>query len=144
MSDQTLITDFEIINAAGGIVFNEKNEILMIYRLDHWDFPKGKVESHEKTETAAIREVMEETGISNLKIVKKLPTTYHTYILDHSEILKETRWFEMETSSKETITPQKTEGITEVVWVKKEEVTEKLKESYTTLKELWSKYLKLK
>jgi hypothetical protein len=50
----------------------------------------------------------------------------------------------METSSKETITPQKAEGITEVIWVNKEEVSEKLKQSYTTLKELWSKYLKLK
>lgn len=142
MSDQTLVTEFEIINAAGGIVVNEKGEILLIFRNDKWDFPKGKIESHEKNETAAMREVMEETGISHLKITKKLPTTYHTYTIDHSEILKETRWFEMSASSTESIKPQHIEGITEVIWVNKEEVSDKLKNSYANLKELWLKYLK--
>lgn len=34
--------DYRIIHAAGGIVSNENDEILMIYRLEKWDFPKAK------------------------------------------------------------------------------------------------------
>ena len=55
--------NFRIIHAAGGIVRNEQEAILMIYRLDKWDFPKGKVEAGEQYAEAAIREVEEETGL---------------------------------------------------------------------------------
>jgi 8-oxo-(d)GTP phosphatase len=143
LQEETLITEFEIIHAAGGIVVNEKSEILMIYRLDHWDFPKGKIEPNEKTEVAAIREVMEETGIQKLDIKRKITTTYHTYVLDNSEILKETRWFEMSAHSSEILAPQTNEGITEVVWVSKEEVSHKLQNSYQNLKSLWNQYLNM-
>ncbi len=144
IQEEQFITEFEIIHAAGGIVINEKKEILMIYRLDHWDFPKGKIESKEKTETAAIREVQEETGIQKLEIRRKIMTTYHTYTLDRSEILKETRWFEMYADSNETLKPQINEGITEVVWVTEEKATELLKNSYPNMKELWVSFLKTK
>lgn len=141
--EETFVTEFEIIHAAGGIVINEKNEILMIYRLDHWDFPKGKIEPNEKTEAAAIREVKEETGIEKLEITQKITTTYHTYTINNTEILKETRWFEMKSDSDAVLIPQKNEGITEVVWVSKAEVTLKLQNSYPNLKELWIKYQQL-
>jgi len=144
IQEEQFITEFEIIHAAGGIVINEKEEILMIYRLDHWDFPKGKIEPKEKTETAAIREVQEETGIQKLEISRKLMTTYHTYTLDRSEILKETRWFEMVAESTEILKPQINEGITEVLWVSKAEVAQKLQNSYPNLKELWESFLKTK
>jgi 8-oxo-dGTP pyrophosphatase MutT (NUDIX family) len=144
IQEEQFITEFEIIHAAGGIVINEKEEILMIYRLDRWDFPKGKIEPKEKTETAAIREVQEETGIQKIEIRRKLMTTYHTYTLDRSEILKETRWFEMVAESNETLKPQINEGITEVVWVSKAEVAQKLQNSYQNIKELWESFLKTK
>jgi len=54
-----LVDDFKglykIIEAAGGVVFNEKNEILMIFRLGYWDLPKGKI---DKGETAKIAGMM--------------------------------------------------------------------------------------
>ena len=53
---------YTIIKAAGGVV--EKNDsILLIHRLGKWDLPKGKLEKNEKSKTAAIREVFEETGL---------------------------------------------------------------------------------
>ena len=55
---------YKIIEAAGGVVFNEKNEILMIYRLKTWDLPKGKIEKGETPADAAFREVCEETNNS--------------------------------------------------------------------------------
>src|ERR1041384_622155 len=48
---------FKIIEAAGSLVFNKKKELLMIYRLDKWDLPKGKIEKNEKPAAAALREV---------------------------------------------------------------------------------------
>ena len=140
--EETLITEFEIIHAAGGIVVNENNEVLLINRLDHWDFPKGKMESNEKIEEAAIREVKEETGIETLKITGKLMTTYHTYVLNKSEILKETRWFVMNANSSQPLKPQIEEGISDVKWVSEEKATELLKNSYPNLKELWKDFLK--
>lgn len=140
--EETFITEFEIIHAAGGIVINEKEEILMIYRLDHWDFPKGKIEPNEKTEAAAIREVKEETGIEKLEITQKITTTYHTYTINNAEILKETRWYVMKANSSETLKPQTEEGIAEVIWVSEERATELLKNSYPNLKELWKEFLK--
>lgn len=59
--------------SAGGIVFKkEKDGIYIAFILDpfgKWTFAKGHVEPGEKSETAAIREVEEETGLKNLKMV---------------------------------------------------------------------------
>jgi hypothetical protein len=40
-----------IIYAAGGLVLNQNNQLLIIYRLGKWDFPKGKIEKGETAET---------------------------------------------------------------------------------------------
>ncbi|HHB51610.1 MAG TPA: NUDIX domain-containing protein, partial [Saprospiraceae bacterium] len=56
------------VKAAGGIVFNENNELLAIFRKGYWDLPKGHIHRNEKKKDAAIREVMEETGVKDLEI----------------------------------------------------------------------------
>lgn len=55
------------VHAAGGIVIRpgaQRREVLVIHRPKHddWSFPKGKVQSGEWFEDAALREVEEETG----------------------------------------------------------------------------------
>ena len=60
--------DKVIIEAAGGLVFNEKNELLMIFRRGFWDLPKGKVDEGETLEQCAVREVQEETGLQNIML----------------------------------------------------------------------------
>ena len=60
---------FNPINAGGGLVFNKKGEFLIIKRNDVWDLPKGKLEKGEDFETAALREVKEETGLKKLVTV---------------------------------------------------------------------------
>ena len=57
---------FPEIIAAGGKVYNDKSEILFIYRNKKWDLPKGKAEKNENISQTAIREVSEETGILDL------------------------------------------------------------------------------
>src|SRR5690554_3080550 len=58
-----LAAHLDYLEAAGGVVQNPNKDFLMIYRFGKWDLPKGKVENGETTESAAIREVMEECGI---------------------------------------------------------------------------------
>jgi len=70
---------FKIEKAAGGLVTNQNDETLFIFRFDKWDLPKGKIEKGEKKKEAAIREVEEECGISGLTIEKKLQKTYHIF-----------------------------------------------------------------
>jgi 8-oxo-dGTP pyrophosphatase MutT (NUDIX family) len=62
--------------SAGGIVFQRSEKgILIAFILDpfnKWTFAKGHVEPGEKSETAAIREVEEETGLHNLEAIEYL------------------------------------------------------------------------
>lgn len=128
--------DYRIIHAAGGIVSNENDEILMIYRLEKWDFPKGKVEAGEAYEEAALREVKEETGLRDITLGKTLPSTFHTYELRGEQILKETHWFRMSAHS-QSLVPQTIEDITQAVWVPRTGVDEKMSSSYASLEWLW-------
>jgi 8-oxo-dGTP pyrophosphatase MutT (NUDIX family) len=124
---------YKIIEAAGGAVVKDK-KLLAIYRLGKWDLPKGKMERGESKEESAIREVEEECGISGLKIIKELPTVYHTYTLQGKRILKVTYWFEMTTDFDGELKPQTEEDITDVKWV--EDVNEVLANTYESLDEM--------
>ncbi|WP_336715115.1 NUDIX hydrolase [Chryseobacterium mucoviscidosis] len=108
---------FRIIEAAGGIVNNPDGEILFIKRLGKWDLPKGKMEKGESREESAVREIEEETGLSNVELVRFINTTYHIYIERNGDkVLKCTHWFEMNFDGEDTSKPQLEEGITEVAW----------------------------
>lgn len=68
------------IAACGGLVQNDKQEILFIYRRKKWDLPKGKLDKGETLEECAIREVMEETGAKNIALENLRLETFHIYI----------------------------------------------------------------
>lgn len=68
-----------VVEAAGGIVFNQENKILFIHRLGRWDLPKGKIEPEESLENAALRELEEETGLAELILEEFVNTTFHIY-----------------------------------------------------------------
>lgn len=107
---------FEIVEAAGGVVYNPNREILLIYRRGSWDLPKGKIDAGESREAAAVREVQEETGLQNVSLSSFITTTYHTYRdKNDKRILKPTYWYRMETDEY-TVTPQTEEDIEKVVW----------------------------
>jgi 8-oxo-dGTP pyrophosphatase MutT (NUDIX family) len=108
---------FILIEAAGGLVLNEQNEILFIFRKKMWDLPKGKLDYDESPEQAAVREVMEECGLSEVKSLKELTKTFHTYTEKNKFILKKTHWFLMSASSNEKLTPQSGEYIEQAVWM---------------------------
>ena len=131
--------NFRIIKAAGGIVRNKKNELLAIRRNGIWDLPKGKIESGEKIEEAAIREVEEECGISDLLIDEYFDTTFHVYPLKNKiNAFKPTYWFAMATSFEGSLIPQLEEGITETKFLSKQEEIEVKEITYPSLKSLFS------
>ena len=106
---------FKLIGAAGGVVFNNEGQVLMIFRRGSWDLPKGKIDPGESPAEAAVREVQEETGLVQLDLGPHLADTWHTYEQDAKRILKTTHWFRMKTSEK-TLTPQQEEDIEQAVW----------------------------
>ncbi|WP_100610768.1 NUDIX hydrolase [Confluentibacter lentus] len=120
--------------AGGGKVYNDKGDVLFIYRNDKWDLPKGKIEGVESIEETAIREVMEETGVAGLEIIKPLETTYHIFKRNGRYKLKITYWFEMKTSFSGDLYAQEFEGITKVAWLNQEQIKEALKNSYANIK----------
>jgi len=121
------------VNAAGGLVTNEKGEFLLIRRSGLWDLPKGHQDAGEDIELTAIREVIEETGISELSVGRFLCTTDHTYFRDGKWFLKHTWWYSMSCNSSCKVTPQTEEGISEVRWVKKNELPAFLEKTYPTI-----------
>ena len=123
--------------AGGGKVFNDKNEVLFIYRNDKWDLPKGKAEGKESIEETAIREVTEETGVTGLEITKPIETTYHIFKRNGRYKIKVTYWFEMKTAYNGKLIAQEKEGITKVKWLNHEQVDEALTNSYSNIKLLF-------
>src|SRR5688572_22575590 len=71
--------EFTVIQASGGLVYSNDNKILLIFCRGKWDLPKGKLDEGEELVACALREVKEETGLSNLVYEKSLCITYHTY-----------------------------------------------------------------
>ena len=107
-----------IVEAGGGLVFNDNKELLVIFRRGAWDLPKGKIEKKEHRRLGAMREVMEETGISNAKITKKVGKTYHLFNhKGNKRSLKLTHWYEMTTNHLGALVPQLEEDIVKAEWV---------------------------
>lgn len=131
---------YQQIRAAGGVVLNDKNQMLWIYRLGQWDLPKGKMEKGENIETTALREVEEECGISDLLIQKRLKETYHMYFHKYY-VLKITSWFEMYYGHHQKLIPQTEEGITEVRWFGMNQLQEPVQNTYGNIAELVSPYM---
>ncbi len=113
---KSVVKSVTLIEAAGGLVTNEKGEYLFIYRNDKWDLPKGKIEKDEKVKKAAVREVEEECGIKISGLEEKICKTYHVYINRGEVVLKKTHWFKMRCDGPVKLKPQREEGITEVRW----------------------------
>lgn len=69
----------QILNFAGRILVNEKNEILLQKRSDFnlWGLPGGAIEFGESAEEACVREFWEETGLK-VKVKSLLEVSYST------------------------------------------------------------------
>ncbi len=132
-------SEFEYVEAAGGVVADDAQNVLMIYRRDRWDLPKGHIDAGEDALSAAVREIAEETGVSGLKFVTELCNTLHAYNVYGKWELKRTYWFGFETLQTAT-QPQTEEDIQTAQWCSAVEVDENLKKSYPTIREVIYEY----
>lgn len=105
------------VQAAGGFVYTPDHHVLMIFRRGKWDLPKGKLDPGEDLETCALREITEETGVSEIESKGTLCITYHTYHQDGKHWLKETHWFLVKSQNKTPFQPQTEEDIEKCEWV---------------------------
>lgn len=130
------------VAAAGGLVFNAQQEFLLIKRRGWWDLPKGKIDDGETRETAALREVLEETGVQ-ASLGAPILTTWHTY-RDKKErrILKPTFWYLMHTQNA-AVKVQEEEDIEDYAWVKQENFDEYQPTFYPALLDVVKKGLAL-
>ncbi len=128
---------FKLIEAAGGVVFNESQELLWIYRNGRWDLPKGKIEKNEDNEKAAVREVEEECGLTNVIIKEFIMSTYHIYRFKGVQVLKISHWYKMFADSHQDLKPQLEEGITKASWLDNVGINEALNDTYDNIKLLF-------
>lgn len=93
----------KVISAGGIVVRNNPNKQMLLTIFTHikgLGFPKGHVETEETFEQTAMREVTEETGLTELKIIKKLGVFTRTATeTDGTPVLKDIHMYLM-TSNK--------------------------------------------
>ncbi len=119
--------------AAGGLVVNRLNQFLVIKVRDVWQFPKGHVEANETYGETAIREVVEESSISQPTIIAELPKTYHCFKSNGKWFFKKTYWYKMIYEGIKKPIPQKDEGITDAIWVDRSEKETIMKNTYKSI-----------
>jgi len=74
----------DLIRAAGGVMYRYSRRgrfrVALVYReaRQDWTFPKGKLDDGETFETAAVREVLEETGMT-AEVRRFVGTTNYTH-----------------------------------------------------------------
>ncbi|MDD6253088.1 MAG: NUDIX domain-containing protein [Bacteroidales bacterium] len=129
---------FKEVNAAGGLVSNRRGDYLLIRRDGIWDLPKGHQEKGEDISVTAVREVQEETGVDNLRLGQLICVTDHCYRRDGIWHLKHTWWFQMEYDAPVDLAPQTEEDITKAAWVAKSSLPPFLKNTYPSIKEVFT------
>ena len=70
-------------SGVGMMIFNDKKKIFVGKRIDNqeaWQMPQGGIHKDEDIESAAKRELFEETGIQSIRIIKRSEKIY-TYDL---------------------------------------------------------------
>ncbi|OYW80580.1 MAG: hypothetical protein B7Y37_11155 [Sphingobacteriia bacterium 28-36-52] len=128
----------KIIQAGGGLVLNEQNELLLIFRRGSWDLPKGKVDPNETIEACAMREVEEETGVGHLTLIDFLGITNHQYFDPYlkEEVIKESHWYTMSVKGVPALIPQTEEDITDIKWVPLSDVNALIADSFASIKKI--------
>jgi len=126
---------YRVIPAAGGLILNNQEELLLIYRRGYWDLPKGKQDEGEELEQTATREVAEETGLK-VTLGTLAGETWHTYRSKKGKrILKPTFWYHMYAPETD-LTLQSEEDIEDAQWISPSKVMESDLVIYRNIAEL--------
>ena len=112
-------------SSAGGVVFRISDGGRPVFLLirdsyGNWGFPKGHLERRERADTAALREVMEETGLRALTLHGAIAAIEWQFRFRGALVHKNCQFFLMESATAET-QPQHAEGITACKWTSVED-----------------------
>lgn len=107
---------------AGGVIFyRDNNQYKFVVILDaygRWTLPKGHVEKDEQVEETAIREIEEETGLKDLKLLEKIgETEYEVHQPQTQPFLKKVHFFLFETNYQDLVLPATAE-VKDAKWLK--------------------------
>jgi 8-oxo-dGTP pyrophosphatase MutT (NUDIX family) len=123
--------------SAGGVIYRWEagtaHVLLIRDRYQHWGFPKGHVEHEESAAEAALREVEEETGLTELRLGPELRTIDWYFRFRGKLIHKYCHFYLIESPAGET-EPEADEGITECVWLPLEDAIRSI--SYDNAREV--------
>ena len=126
-----------IETSAGGVCYrwHEGRAHVLLIRdaYQHWGFPKGHVEGAETAADAALREVEEETGLTELRLGPRLRTIDWFFRFRGKLIHKYCHFYLIESPCGETC-PQREEGITECIWLPLEDAIQSI--SYDNAREV--------
>ena len=106
----------EEISSGGVVVFG--NTILLLKKFNgDWVLPKGRIEKDETLEEAALREVLEESGVK-AKILNYIGLAQYKYknFKEEEMVYKTVHWYLMKSNCMDC-TPQKKEGFIDAVFV---------------------------
>ncbi|CAI8279489.1 MAG: hypothetical protein CNE98_06040 [Bacteroidetes bacterium MED-G17] len=131
---QKFLAQFPLIEAAGGLVLNAKNELLFIEKRNYLDLPKGKIDKGESALEAAIREVGEETGAGTLQMVRESVVSYHFFQYPKEKLkVKKTKWYILNCDDTKNLRPQPDEDITKVFFLHPQKALESLTKTYPSI-----------
>lgn len=130
--------------SAGGVVFrrpptgaaapsSDPAETPLVLLLQHetgkWMLPKGTIEPGETPEAVALREVAEETGIHNVRVVADLGEERYTFFwrAENTYYDKTVHYYLLEWLGGEEPRPQREEGFLRCEWTSLPEALERIK-----------------
>lgn len=106
--------------SAGGVIVCAVDRTWYVLLLrdmnDTWTFPKGLIELGESPQEAAVREIGEEVGISDLILLRPLSPIRYTY-KRNGIVHKTVHYFLFQAKTRIRPIVQKEEGIQEAKWV---------------------------
>lgn len=130
----------EETSSGGVVIFG--NTILLLKKFNgDWVLPKGRIEKDESIRDAALREVLEESGVK-AEIVKYIGMVHYKYknAKKNEMVYKTVHWYLMKTNCMDC-TPQKKEGFVDAKFVHIDKVKELVR--YKDEKKIILKSLKM-
>jgi 8-oxo-dGTP pyrophosphatase MutT (NUDIX family) len=119
--------------SAGGVVFTRDSRVTQVLLLKHesgkWMLPKGTIEAGETPEEVALREVREETGLSNVRLVSDLGEERYFFFWRSEDTYydKTVHYYLLEFLGGEEPVPQTEEGFVACEWASLDDALDRIK-----------------
>lgn len=117
------------------VILGEPHVLVIRDPYQNWGLPKGHLENGEASGEAAVREVREETGLSDVALGEELATIDWYFRAGGKLIHKFCAFYLMRSEAGDPV-PETSEGITECVWLPLDEAAARI--SYDNAREVVS------